>query len=289
MSNPATDQRCHPCTLQNNPYLPHLATLTLVREEGPGLMTFEAQFQDPETAQTFTYLPGQFLEISVLGAGEAPFGIASVAGPGRPLRFSVQKMGLVTTALHGLSEGATIGIRGPFGNGFPVLEHKGKNVLIIGGGIGLPPLRSVIEYLRENCHDYGEVCIIYGARNPQMLCYKECLLDWGQDEAFDLKLTVDKGDEDWEGHEGFVPSYLEELNPPADNAVAYTVGPPIMIKFVLQAFDKLGWPRNQVFASLEAKMKCGFGKCGRCNVGPKLVCLDGPVFSAEELQGLPWI
>ena len=282
----ATDTRCRPCAARSNLYLPHLATLTLVREEGPGLRTFEAQFQDPEVAQTFTYMPGQFLEVSVLGVGEAPFGLASVAGPGRPIRFSVQQVGLVTAALHGLSEGATIGLRGPFGNGFPVREHQGKNLVIVGGGIGLPPLRSVIDYLREHCDEYGEITVIYGARNPQLLVYKDCLLEWGQEEAFDLKLTVDKGDEDWQGHEGFVPSYLEELNPSPENAVAYTVGPPIMIKFVLQAFDKLGWPRAQVFASLEAKMKCGFGKCGRCNVGPKFVCQDGPVFSQAELATL---
>jgi NAD(P)H-flavin reductase len=287
--NTISDNRCHPCALKANPYLPHLATLTHVREEGPGLMTFELEFQDPEIAQTFTYMPGQFVEVSVFGVGEAPFGIASVAGPGRPLRFSVQKVGQVTTALHGLSAGATLGIRGPFGNGFPVLEHRGKNIVIVGGGIGLPPLRSVIDYLREHCADYGVITIIYGARSPQLLVYKECLLEWGKCDDLDLCLTVDKGDETWEGHEGFVPSYLEELNPSQENAVAYIVGPPIMIKFVLQSFDKLAWPREQVFASLEAKMKCGFGKCGRCNVGPKLVCLHGPVFSAAELQNLPWI
>ncbi|HEY3396586.1 MAG TPA: FAD/NAD(P)-binding protein [Armatimonadota bacterium] len=289
MSSPVADNRAHPCALQNNAYLPHLATLTLVREEGPNLMTFEAEFQDPETARSFTYMPGQFLEIGVLGAGEAPFGLASVAGPGRPIRFSVQKMGLVTTALHGLSEGATIAVRGPFGNGFPVLEHKGKNLVIVGGGIGLPPLRSVIDYLREHRADYADITIIYGARSPQLLCYKDCLTEWDACCDLDLKLTVDKADETWQGNEGFVPAYLEQLNPSPENAVAYTVGPPIMIKFVLQSFDKIGWPRAQVFASLEAKMKCGFGKCGRCNVGPKLVCMDGPVFSAEELQGLPWI
>lgn len=251
-------------------------------------MTFEAAFQDPEVAQSFTYMPGQFLEVSVLGVGEAPFGVASVAGPGRPVRFSVQKMGRVTTALHGLSQGATIGLRGPFGNGFPVLEHRGKNMVLVGGGIGLPPLRSVIDYLRENREDYGDLTIIYGARSPQLLCYKDCLAEWGDCGDVNLCLTVDQGDEQWTGHEGFVPAYLEELAPPPENAVAYTVGPPIMIYFVLQTFDKLGWPRSQVFASLEAKMKCGFGKCGRCNIGPKLVCQDGPVFSAEALAELPW-
>jgi sulfhydrogenase subunit gamma (sulfur reductase) len=273
----------HSCT---GPYVPHLATLQLVRPEGPGLMTFEVAFSDPQIAETFTYMPGQFIECSVFGFGEAPFGIASCAGPNRPLRFSVQKMGRLTVALHGLSVGDTVGIRGPFGNGFPMVEHKGKNLVIVAGGIGLPPLRSVIEYVEENRADYGSVKIIYGARNPDMLTYKDKLEEWGQNQALELYLTVDKGDETWTSHEGFVPQYVEELAPSHENAVLYTVGPPIMIHFVLLALKKLGWPPEQVFASLEAKMKCGFGKCGRCNVGPKFVCMDGPVFSQAELLTL---
>ena len=272
--------------MTNNPYLPHLATLQLVREEGPGLMTFEAACQDPQIAETFTYMPGQFIEVSVFGHGEAPFGIASCAGPNRPVRFSVQKMGRVSGALHGLSVGNTIGLRGPFGNGFPMLEHRGKNMVIVAGGIGLPPLRSVVEYILEHRADYGEVLLVYGARSPSLLAYKDKLEEWGNSDQLKLALTVDKGDETWTGHEGFVPQYVEELSPPPENAVLYTVGPPIMIHFVLLTAKNLGWPPSQVFASLEAKMKCGFGKCGRCNVGSKFVCLDGPVFSQEELAKL---
>lgn len=273
-------------TAARNPYLPHLCTLVSIRSEGPGLMTFEAAFKDPEIAASFDYMPGQFIECSIFGAGEAPFGIASAAAPNRPVRFSVQKMGRVTSALHGLSEGDTIGLRGPFGNGFPLKEHVGKNLVIVAGGIGLPPLRSVIEYVLEHRGDYGKMMVIYGARSPGLLTYKDKLDEWGASSDLDLKLTVDKGDETWTGHEGFVPAYLEELAPSFDDAVLYTVGPPIMIHFVLVALKKLGWPPEQVFASLEAKMKCGFGKCGRCNVGPKFVCQDGPVFSQAELATL---
>lgn len=269
-----------------NPYVPYLATLQLVRDEGPGLMTFEAVFQDPCIAETFTYMPGQFIECSIFGYGEAPFGIASAAGPNRPVRFSVQKMGKLSGALHGLSEGDTIGLRGPFGNGFPMLDHKGRDLVIVAGGIGLPPLRSVVEYVLEHRADYGKMQVIYGARNPGMLTYKDKLEEWAGRDDMELCLTVDKGDETWTGHEGFVPSYVEELAPSPNNAVLYTVGPPIMIHFVLLSLAKLGWPPEQVFASLEAKMKCGFGKCGRCNVGPKFVCQDGPVFSQAELQKL---
>lgn len=269
-----------------NPYVPHLATLQVVRSEGPGLMTFEAMFQDPQIAETFTYMPGQFIEMSIFGVGEAPFGIASAAAPNRPVRFSVQKMGRVSGALHGLSVGDTIGLRGPFGNGFPMLDHKGKDLVIVAGGIGLPPLRSVVEYVLEHRADYGKMQVIYGARNPSMLTYKDTLDEWAKRDDMELCLTVDKGDETWTGHEGFVPAYVEELAPSAENAVLYTVGPPIMIHFVLVSLAKLGWPPEQVFASLEAKMKCGFGKCGRCNVGPKFVCQDGPVFSQAELATL---
>lgn len=271
----------------SNPYMPHLARLEVVRDEGPGLMTFEAAFLDPQIAETFTYMPGQFIECSVFGLGEAPFGIASAAGPGRPVRFSVQKMGKVSGGLHGLSVGDTIGLRGPFGNGFPVLEHRGRNLVIVAGGIGLPPLRSVVEYVLEHREDYGHVLVVYGARNPSMLAYKDRLAEWQASDQLELALTVDKGDESWTGHEGFVPQFVEELAPSPDNSVLYTVGPPIMIHFVLLALKNLGWPPEQVFASLEAKMKCGFGKCGRCNIGPKFVCMDGPVWSQAELMAMP--
>ncbi len=270
-----------------NPYMPHLARLEVVRDEGPGLMTFEAAFLDPHIAETFTYMPGQFIECSVFGLGEAPFGIASAAAPGRPVRFSVQKMGKVSGGLHGLSVGDTIGLRGPFGNGFPVLEHRGRNLVIVAGGIGLPPLRSVVEYVLEHREDYGRVLVVYGARNPSMLAYKDRLAEWQASDQLELALTVDKGDESWTGHEGFVPQFVEELAPSPDNSVLYTVGPPIMIHFVLLALKNLGWPPEQVFASLEAKMKCGFGKCGRCNIGPKFVCMDGPVWSQAELMAMP--
>jgi NAD(P)H-flavin reductase len=269
-----------------NPYVPYEAELTMVRPEGPGLMTFEASLLDPQIREKFTYLPGQFLEVSIYGKGEAPFGIASAAAPGRPVRFSVQNMGRVSQALHGLAAGDRIGIRGPFGNGFPMLEHRGRNLVIVAGGIGLPPLRSVVEYVLEHREDYGAMQVIYGARNPGMLTYKDKLEEWATRDDMQLNLTVDKGDETWTGHEGFVPQYLEELSPSPADAVLYTVGPPIMIHFVLLTLARLGWPPEQVFASLEAKMKCGFGKCGRCNVGPKFVCLDGPVFSQAELATL---
>ena len=272
---------------EKNPYLPHLAVLDVIRDEGPGLKTFEVVFKDPQVAETFDYMPGQFIELTVFGRGEAPFGIAGAAAPNRPLRFSVQSMGRVSGALHGLSIGDTVGIRGPFGKGFPLEEHRGKNLVIVAGGIGLPPLRSVVEYVLEHRAEYGELLVIYGARNPEMLTYKDRLKEWEESTDLELAVTVDMGDESWTGHEGFVPAYLEELAPSPENAVLYTVGPPIMIHFVLLAAKAVGWQPEQVYASLEAKMKCGFGKCGRCNVGPVFVCQEGPVFSQAQLIALP--
>ncbi len=269
-----------------NPYRPHLATLEQVRPEGPGIMTFRAQFQDPAVAEAFHAKPGQFIEVSLFGVGECPFGLAK--GPDRPgpLMFSVAQMGKVTSELHRLRAGDIIGIRGPYGNGFPVEEHRGKHLLIIAGGIGLPPLRSVVEYGLDHRDDYEKLTLVYGARSPELLVYKDALEEWSNDDRIDVHLTVDKGDETWTGHEGFVPQYCEELGFTPDNTVAYTVGPPIMIKFVIITLTQMGFADDQILASLEAKMKCGIGKCGRCNVGPKFVCLDGPVFSYRELKAL---
>lgn len=270
----------------DNPYFPHPAILDDIIDEGPGLKTFIARFRDDEVAESFRPMPGQFLECSVYGVGEAPFGIACYNEDSGPIRFSVQKMGKVTSALHGLSPGDTIGIRGPYGRGFPVQEDEGKNVYIIGGGIGLPPLRSVIEYVLAHRDRYEKVMLVYGARSPELLCYKDALKEWEASPDIEVALTVDKGDETWTGREGFVPQYCTELGLSPDNAVAYTVGPPIMIKFVIVELTNLGFSPEQIVVSLEARMKCGIGKCGRCNVGPKFVCKDGPVFSYAELQAI---
>jgi NAD(P)H-flavin reductase len=269
-----------------NPYLPHLATLVKVADEAPEIKTFAAQFQSQALADDFQFKPGQFIEVSVFGHGECPFGLAR--GPGRPgpLIFSVARMGKVTSALHGLSEGDTIGIRGPFGNGFPMEEHEGKSLVIVAGGIGMPPLRSVVEYALDHRDKYDRLLLIYGARTPELLCYKELLREWDASPHIEVVVTVDEGDENWTGRVGVVTVPLGEIAPSPQNAVAYTVGPPIMLRFVIKTLLGIGFGAEQIYASLEARMKCGLGKCGRCNVGPKLVCLDGPVFSQAQLERL---
>jgi NAD(P)H-flavin reductase len=193
-------------------------------------------------------------------------------------------VGRVTQALHQLNQGDLIGFRGPYGNHFPLDRLKGKNLLFIGGGIGLAPLRSLIHNVLDNRADYGEIAILYGARSPQDLCFKYDLETWSRNPLVKMITTVDAGDGDWKGKVGLVPMVLEEIGPSADGAAAIICGPPIMIRYTLKSLEKLGFSPPQIWTTLEMKMKCGLGKCGRCNIGPLYVCKDGPVFSFEEIR-----
>jgi sulfhydrogenase subunit gamma (sulfur reductase) len=271
----------------DNIYLPSIATLKEVRPETPDISTFVVTFDDPELRDSFTYQPGQFAELSIFGVGECPIGIASSPTWKDRLEFCVRAVGTVTNAIHDLEPGDKLGVRGPLGNGWPTVEIEGKDLLFIGGGIGLPPLRSLIHYVLDNRERYGEVQIVYGARSPQDLVYKEELKEWEERSDVDLAVTVDVGDETWDGPVGFVPPFLKEINPSPENRVAFTCGPPIMIRLVVQALEGMGYPYADIVTTLEMKMKCGVGKCGRCNIGDKYICRDGPVFTFEELRGIP--
>lgn len=273
--------------MSGNPYQPELATLEEIVEETPDTRTFRAVFRNEELRQSFPYEPGQFQEVSVFGVGEATFCLTST--PTRPgsVEFSVKKVGQVTTALHEMSMGDTVGIRGPFGNWFPYDEWKGRKLLFIGGGIGMAPLRSLLNFCLDNRADYGQIDIIYGGRSPQDLCFRSEFDAWSAPGVSNLFLTVDAGDDSWKGNVGFVPAYLTDLAPSPQDTIAVTCGPPIMIKFVLDALQKLSFTPEQIYTTLEMKMKCGIGKCGRCNIGEKFVCIDGPVFSYADLKELP--
>ena len=242
---------------------------------------------DPTLAQSFTYRPGQFAELSIFGVGECPISIASTPTRKGFLEFCVRAVGQVTNALHELDVGSKIGVRGPYGNPFPLSELEGRNLLFIGGGIGLAPLRSLINYVLDNRDHYGEVELIYGARSPQDLAFKDELKLWGEQEGVTVYLTVDRGDERWRGPVGFVPSFLREIAPSPQEKVAFTCGPPIMIKLVMEALEEMGFPPDHMVTTLEMKMKCGVGKCGRCNIGSRYICRDGPVFTLEQLKALP--
>jgi NAD(P)H-flavin reductase len=269
---------------EKNIYQPHLMEIIKIIVETGDTKTFHIQFLDEKLRENFHYLAGQFGEYSVFGEGEATFCISSSPTRRGHLEFSVKKVGRVTQALHQLNEGDLIGFRGPYGNFFPLEKFKGKNLLFIGGGIGLAPLRSLINNVVDTRADYRDITILYGARTPQDLCFKYDLEAWSKDPSLQLVTTVDVGDKDWKGKVGLVPIILEELQPSPQNAVAITCGPPIMIRYTLRALDKLGFAPDQVWTTLEMKMKCGLGKCGRCNIGPLYVCQDGPVFSLDEIQ-----
>ncbi|MGQ9694734.1 MAG: FAD/NAD(P)-binding protein [Thermodesulfobacteriota bacterium] len=270
--------------VESNIYQPHLMEIVKIIPETGDTKTFHIQFLNDNLRENFHYLSGQFAEYSVFGEGEATFCISSSPTRRGPLEFSVKKVGRVTQALHHLNEGDLIGFRGPYGNYFPLEKFKGKNLLFVGGGIGLAPLRSLINNVVDTRSDYGEITILYGARTPQDLCFRYDLEAWRKDPSLKLVTTVDVGDKDWQGKVGLVPIVLEELKPSSQNTMAITCGPPIMIRYTLRALDKLGFTPSQVWTTLEMKMKCGLGKCGRCNIGPLYVCKDGPVFSLEEIQ-----
>lgn len=276
--------------MMENPYIPLAMRIEeiIVETEDENIKTFELSFMDRADEERFVYTPGQFAELSVFGKGEAPFGMAST--PTRPglLSFSVSKIGVVTGALHRMEKGDVVGVRGPLGNGYPLETFKGKNLVLVGGGFGFSTLRSLTNFILHdsNRKDYGELTVIYGARRPGLLLYKKDIEIWKKQGDIRLHLTVDKGENGWQGHVGFVPDVTRSVAPNPKNACALVCGPPAMIQFTLPVLKELGFRDESVFLSLEMRMKCGIGKCGRCNVGSKYICSDGPVFSQAELAGL---
>ena len=251
------------------------------------LRTYDLVFSNEEDKEEFKFMPGQFCEFSILGKGESPFGIASSPTEEDILKFTVNRTGSVTNEIHYLQEGDEVGIRGPLGNFYPVEKFKGENIVIIGGGFAFTTLRSLLVYILQNRGDYGEVTVIYGVRNPDLFIYKDELAIWDTRDDLKLYLTIDKSVDDWDKMVGFVPTVTEEIAPDPEKSWAVVCGPPIMIKFTLPVLLKLGFPDERIYTSLERRMKCGIGKCGRCNIGSKYICIDGPVFSYAELKEIP--
>ena len=274
-----------------NPYLPMPARIEkiVMETEDRMIKSFNLTFLNQEDKDNFRFLPGQFAEVSILGKGEAPFGIASSPTETDYLKFTVNRAGTLTTTLHSLEEGETIGVRGPLGNYYPLSDLEGKNVVIVGGGFAFTTLRSLLIYMghQEQRKKFQDITVIYGARNPGLLLYKEELETWGKKEDINLNVTVDAGDDEWQGKVGFVPAIAKEVAPSSENACVIVCGPPIMIKFTIPVLQELGFSPERIILSLEMRMKCGIGICGRCNIGNKYVCKDGPVFTLAQLNNLP--
>jgi NAD(P)H-flavin reductase len=273
-----------------NPYVParvQIEKVTLENDE-KDLKTFRFAFCDKDDAAKFNHQCGQFAMLSIAGVGEIPIGIASSPLDKGYVEFTVKRYptGLVTSALHDMSEGDVIGLRGPLGNSFPLESLKGKNILIVGGGFAFTTLRATIRYLLSDGirNQYKNITILYGARSPGELLYKAELEAWQKRTDITMIVTVDKSDYAWKGRVGLVPVVLKEIAPSAADAVCIVCGPPIMLKFTMPPLMELGFSPDNILTSLERKMTCGVGKCGRCNVGSKYVCKDGPVFPYSKIK-----
>ncbi len=272
--------------MNQNALIPMLGVVTDIRRDTPDVKTFRVQALDG--GKCFEHMPGQCAMLSIPGVGEAMFSITSSPTVREYQEFSIKKCGCLTSWLHQMDVGQQITIRGPYGNGFPVEgDLKGKDLIFIAGGIGLAPLRSVINYVRANRDNYGTVDVVYGARSAEDLVdIDEIQNEWTKTPGVNVHLTIDRAQEGWDGHVAFVPAFVTELGFDPNKTVL-VCGPPVMIKFTLKALMEQGFKRNNVYTTMELRMKCGVGKCGRCNIGDKYVCKDGPVFRFDQLDELP--
>jgi len=272
-----------------NIYKPELVKIVDIVQETPDIKTFKLKFKEDSIRNNFSFRAGQFAEYSVFGEGECTFCIASSPTRQDYLECSFKIAGKVTNALKKLNVGDTIGLRGPYGNSFPLEEMKGKNIVFIAGGIGLAPVRCIIWNVLDLRDQFENITIIYGARTVADLVYKQELEEWKSMSGINTVLTVDPGGEngEWKGEIGFVPSIVEKVSPQSENAVAIICGPPIMIKYTFPVMMKLGFIEENIITTLENRMKCGLGKCGRCNIGNVYVCKDGPVFTYKQLKEMP--
>lgn len=269
-----------------NPYIPIKAKIERIADETDDTKTFTMRPQGQKGKPKFSFKPGQFFQLTVFGVGEAPISVCSSPSDNPPIQMSIRKIGSVTEAMHEARVGNFVGLRGPYGNGWPMDKLKGRDVVLVAGGIGMAPLRPLMLTLPSTRSESGKVTLCYGARTPSLLMYKSEHQGWIRSGAA-VRLAVDKADGSWDGRVGVVPSLLDDLEVNTANAVACVCGPPVMIKFTMKKLVELGYRPDNIYASLESMMRCGIGKCGHCHFGDKHVCLDGPVFSYNEMLSLP--
>ncbi|MCJ7585379.1 MAG: FAD/NAD(P)-binding protein [Anaerolineales bacterium] len=269
-----------------NPMKPYLGKLVTVKDLATEIKLFRIEMMNGGNEAFASYRPGQFAFVSAFGFGEAPFGIANTPQRGPYVDFAVNRLGSVTTGLHELGEGDIVGVRGPLGNSFPMDAFKGKNLVVLGGGIGGAPLRPVIQTVLDHRADYGHLTILWAARNPSLLVFTDEYDEWRAASDTNLHLTVDQADEKWDHNVGLITQLLEKVAPSPENAVTITCGPPIMIYYATRMLAQMGFALKDNYVTLEARMHCGLGKCGRCNLGSKLVCVDGPVFNMAQVGEL---
>jgi len=269
--------------------LTHKTEVTNIYPLAPGTNLYQLQLVEPEQRRRFTFQPGQFVMLEVPGIGEAPFSISSSPIRHGDLELCIRTAGSLTGFLTRISRGALVGVRGPFGTGFPVDDMRGHDVLLVAGGLGLAPLRSPLLHVLENRSRYGDVTVVYGARTPEDLLFTYQYESWRKFDI-DLRIIVEKGDEKWSGPTGMITSSLEEVCQEPGGCLgdtyAIVCGPPVMFKFVCGMLTSAGIPMKNMFVSLERRMHCGMGKCCRCNVGSTYTCLEGPVFDYWSVMNL---
>jgi len=271
-----------------NPYRPWPARITSITELTATEKLFELRLIDPAVRASFTHTAGQFVELSIYGVGEAPISISSAPSKQGFIELCVRNSGSVTGALHRMKCGDTVGLRGPFGRGFPFEEMKGHDILLVAGGLGIAPLKSLINHIHDERHAFGNVTIIYGSKTSAEIMFRPQFEMWEHRDDFDLHLMVDREEEGWQGKVGLVTKPFETLEVDPENTYGAVVGPPVMYRFVIEEMRKKGIRYDRIYMSFERHMKCGTGKCGHCQVGHQYICIDGPVFNyweAKNIQG----
>jgi len=275
--------------VNGNGFLPHLTRIAAAREETPDVRTLRLEFVEPDVASSLEWRAGQFACFTVFGAGESVFTIANP--PSRPgyVECTFKELGKVTEALRGLSSGQVVGFRGPYGNSFPLEEWQGRDLVFVGGGIGMAAVAAPLRFVLDRRADFGDVVVLNGARTVADLVFKGEMDEWARIERVRIVRTVDPGGEapGWNGEVGLIPDVFERLGLEPEGRIVVVCGPPIMLHFMLIALDRLGFAPEQVVTTLENRMKCGVGECGHCNVGRFVVCRDGPVITAAQLATLP--